>query len=452
MVKKSLIIEEFTTLINKLKNDVISLKSNKNIQTTDKGKENGKENINTINFKIRNFQKVIKSLEEYEKEDIINSSEVKDLDGIGKGTLARIDEIIEKGILNESHQNLSIEEKNRIKAIEDLMTITGIGQVHAIDLYDKGITLEILLKEFNNLENITTKENITTNDIINDILKETQIELDNENKIKTIPKAKAKRGRKKKEETKLEETKLEEEIKEKEKEEIKEKEKFDINTLTHHQKVGLKYYYQFMKKIPRDIITSIDTRIQDLIKSYLNDNSNLNDDLKGIICGSYRRGCSSSGDIDLLLTGHQNFDLIDFVKYITDKGLIIDSLTENGTTKFMGVCHGGYRIDIRFVLKNSYGSALMYFTGSKLFNTMVRTEALKLGYTLEEYGLYPLVIDKDNKDTKDTKNKNKKVVNSHQHQKGDKIDCPDEETIFNILKIDKKYIDPRNRNITENNI
>jgi hypothetical protein len=34
--------------------------------------------------------------------------------------------------------------------------------------------------------------------------------------------------------------------------------------------------------------------------------------------------------------------------------------------------------------------------------------------------------------------------------KGEKIPCPTEETIFDILKIDKKYLDPVNRNIEDN--
>ena len=149
----------------------------------------------------------------------------------------------------------------------------------------------------------------------------------------------------------------------------------------------------------------------------------------------------NSGDIDLLVSGDAEFDLIDFVKFLTDEGIVIDHLTDKGTTKFMGVCEGGFRLDIRFIPKESFGAALMYFTGSKVFNTLVRTEALKLGYTLEEYGLYPLVKNKTEEDSPEKekekekdkevpKKEKKKVVNSHQHMKGEKIACPTEETIF----------------------
>jgi len=234
-----------------------------------------------------------------------------------------------------------------------------------------------------------------------------------------------------------------------------------IKKLTHHQIIGIKYYHQFMKRIKRSTITKIDKKIQKLLASYetldKDDTSSKvkkgkkNKDLGmiAVICGSYRRGLPSSGDIDLLVSGKteqddKNFDLINFVKYLTVEGLITDHLTEKGTTKFMGVCEDGYRLDIRFIPHESFGTALMYFTGSKTFNTLVRTEALKLGYTLEEYGLYPLISDKDDGDIK------KKITHSHQHMKGEKIPCPTEETIFDILKIDKKYLDPVNRNLEDN--
>jgi DNA polymerase (family 10) len=45
------------------------------------------------------------------------------------------------------------------------------------------------------------------------------------------------------------------------------------------------------------------------------------------------------------------------------------------------------RIDIRFVPYNSYGAALLYFTGSKTFNTTIRQHALGKGYSLSEFGL-----------------------------------------------------------------
>src|SRR5438128_2693418 len=62
--------------------------------------------------------------------------------------------------------------------------------------------------------------------------------------------------------------------------------------------------------------------------------------------------------------------------------------------KFMGVvsCPAKnsphYRLDIEFVHPNSYGAALLYFTGSKEFNVMMRANAKKRGFLLNEHGLY----------------------------------------------------------------
>jgi DNA polymerase beta len=368
MVSKSLIIEEFKTLIIKLKNDIIMTSE--------------KKTINAINFKIRNYQKVIKSLEGFTIDDtmITDANVFKDLEGVGKGTLSRIDIIIKNGSLAEGHVEISNDDKETTKRIEDLQTITGIGPVRAGELNNEGITLEMLRSDYYAY----------------------------------------------KEEGEL------------------------IKKLTHHQIIGLKYYNQFIKRIPRQVISQIDNKIQKLLIRYLESKqiNAIDMDITAIICGSYRRGCESSGDIDLLISGNEKFELIDFVKFLTERGLITDHLTEKGTTKFMGVCEDGYRLDIRFIPKESFGAALMYFTGSKEFNTMVRTEALKQGYTLEEYGLYPLIIeeDKENKTTKNGKER-KKITNSHQHMKGQKISCPTEETIFDILSIDKKYLDPTKRNL-----
>ena len=418
MVLKQIIIDEFNALISKLNNDVSVLKAKK------EDKENAKKEITAINFKIRNFVKVVSSLNSYSENEITSSTQVKELPGIGKGTMARIDEILANGKLAESHQEIKNDDLNVAKIIDDLCSVSGIGPSKASELNGMGITLEKLLNEYEIYK--TNKDNKDTKDT-----KDTK-----DNSI--------------------------------------------INSLTHHQIIGLKYYHQFQKRIPRSTIQTIELNLKSLLNKYLKTKS-IKDENKVelVICGSYRRGNKDSGDIDILITNDTDieFDLIDFVKYLTDKNFITDHLTEKGTTKFMGVCDQGYRIDIRHIPKESYGAALMYFTGSKTFNTLVRTEALKLGYTLEEYGLYPLqnnkqnnekeiqkdiieqVIDENptnnlnNLNTKMTKAKwipRKKMANSHQHMKGEKIECQTEEIIFEFLKIDKKYLNPINRNIDDN--
>lgn len=151
-----------------------------------------------------------------------------------------------------------------------------------------------------------------------------------------------------------------------------------LNELTHHQLIGLKYYEDLKKKIPRHII--------DEIKKYLN-----NYDFTFIICGSYRRGNSESGDIDILIQ-EDNYTLKSIIDLLTKQKLLTDHLTNNGKTKYMGVCKipsfsQFMRIDIRLISKNSFPFATLYFTGSKNNNTFMRNKAIELGYKLNEYQL-----------------------------------------------------------------
>ncbi len=48
------------------------------------------------------------------------------------------------------------------------------------------------------------------------------------------------------------------------------------------------------------------------------------------------------------------------------------------------------QVDLRIVPEQSWGAALLYFTGSKAHNVRLRERAIRQGYTLNEYGLYPL--------------------------------------------------------------
>jgi DNA polymerase/3'-5' exonuclease PolX len=216
-----------------------------------------------------------------------------------------------------------------------------------------------------------------------------------------------------------------------------------LQYLTHHQLIGLKYYDEFQKRVSRKDIDHIGITIQSFIEKFEKKHKL---SIEGKICGSYRRGCADSGDIDLLIKGDDKFNLIDFVHFLTDEKFLVDHLTEKGTTKYMGVTNTKNRIDIRFVPKESWGAALMYFTGSKTFNMLVRAKALEMGYTLEEYGVYPLLDPKKNQEELQDR---KKQSHSHQHLKGTRIDCPTEEKVFKLLGIDDKYIEPQCRDLSE---
>jgi DNA polymerase beta len=169
--------------------------------------------------------------------------------------------------------------------------------------------------------------------------------------------------------------------------------------LTHHQKIGLKYVEEFEKKIPRKEIQQIEA----LINKEMN---KLDKNLLLTICGSYRREAKESGDIDVLVThpkikshkmNGKNFSLThlnDLIKSLENCGLITDRISM-GETKFMGVCQLSKdlphrRIDIRFLPIDHFYCAVLYFTGSQLFNQEMRRHAHENGFILNEYSLRKL--------------------------------------------------------------
>ncbi len=100
--------------------------------------------------------------------------------------------------------------------------------------------------------------------------------------------------------------------------------------------------------------------------------------------GSLRRGKETVGDLDLLVTGEgAPAALEQFVKH--PKAQEILGKGENKASIRFG--HEGLQVDLRALGSESFGAALQYFTGSKEHNVALRQRALKMGLTLNEYGL-----------------------------------------------------------------
>ena len=60
------------------------------------------------------------------------------------------------------------------------------------------------------------------------------------------------------------------------------------------------------------------------------------------------------------------------------------SLSYMGVCQFEGLSH--HRIDIKYYHINEYAYALLYFTGSDMFNRSMRLYASKLGIQLNDHG------------------------------------------------------------------
>ena len=100
--------------------------------------------------------------------------------------------------------------------------------------------------------------------------------------------------------------------------------------------------------------------------------------------GSLRRHREVIGDIDLLASSKQPAEVIEF--FTSQPGII--KVLAKGETKASVLLEGGIQADLRVVSDAEYSSALLYFTGSKEHNIVMRQRAIDLGLRLNEYGLF----------------------------------------------------------------
>jgi DNA polymerase (family 10) len=108
--------------------------------------------------------------------------------------------------------------------------------------------------------------------------------------------------------------------------------------------------------------------------------------------GSLRRWKETIGDLDLLLTltaGTKPKELEAVKEHILGYGEL-EQVLARGENKVSFRVAKGMQVDVRLLQPESYGAALIYFTGSKEHNVSLRGRALKMGYTLNEYTLATL--------------------------------------------------------------
>jgi DNA ligase (NAD+) len=188
------------------------------------------------------------------------------------------------------------------------------------------------------------------------------------------------------------------------------------------QKVGLKYYEDILARIPRSEIEEYKTILEsafDKVKKSTVD--------KFEIVGSFRRGAKASGDIDIIITGNSGDVFKAFVDNLVKDKIILEVLSR-GPSKCLVVAkipssEHARRVDFLYTNPEEFPFSILYFTGSKFFNTVMRGRALSMGYSLNEHGMHKM--------------ENKK--------KGAKVDTKftDEKSIFDFLKM--QYKNPEDR-------
>ena len=108
--------------------------------------------------------------------------------------------------------------------------------------------------------------------------------------------------------------------------------------------------------------------------------------------GSLRRWKETIGDLDLLLTyapGTKAEELEAIKDHILGYGEL-EQVLARGENKVSFRVAKGLQVDVRLLQPENYGAALIYFTGSKEHNVSLRSRAIKMGYTLNEYALATL--------------------------------------------------------------
>ena len=107
------------------------------------------------------------------------------------------------------------------------------------------------------------------------------------------------------------------------------------------------------------------------------------------VAGSYRRRQETVGDVDLLAIASDPGPVMDrFTSYPQ-----VRSVEKSGDTRGTVILRSDLQVDLRILPAESYGSALVYFTGSKEHNVELRKRALQRGLSVSEYGVFELAAE-----------------------------------------------------------
>ncbi len=102
------------------------------------------------------------------------------------------------------------------------------------------------------------------------------------------------------------------------------------------------------------------------------------------VAGSFRRGKETVGDLDILVQAGNREKVANALQDYRG----IDEVIGSGSEKLSVRLAGGLQVDFRFFDPSAFGSAMMYFTGSKAHNIKLRKKVQNRKWKLNEYGLF----------------------------------------------------------------
>ena len=102
------------------------------------------------------------------------------------------------------------------------------------------------------------------------------------------------------------------------------------------------------------------------------------------VAGSLRRRRETIGDVDIVVTAADDARVTQGLAEYAE----VQEVEAHGHTRASVRLRPGLEVDLRAMPEESYGAALVYFTGSKAHNVRLRTLAVKMNYKVNEYGVY----------------------------------------------------------------
>lgn len=104
------------------------------------------------------------------------------------------------------------------------------------------------------------------------------------------------------------------------------------------------------------------------------------------VAGSYRRGKETVHDLDFLAASRRPKEVLEDFVHMPG----VTQVLGHGETKASVVLESGVQCDLRVVTNDEFACALVYFTGSKEHNIVLRSRALDRGWSLNEYAFTPV--------------------------------------------------------------
>ena len=308
-----LIIDQFNKLIKQIRAEYFNALI-----------ENDAEEMLSHSYRLKQIKKSLSTILSLDYE-ITSEDDVKGIPGIGKGTLNRIKEILEKGSLSELQKKYDAKKQAKINSIQELLNIYGVGEGLA-----RRLLIEHGIRNVDEFKEAVDKGKIRVN-------RQIKLGLKYYKKLKTnIPRS-----------------------------EIKEIEKYLVKKAKEVDKdlhVLLCGSYRRGKLISSDI----DVMIYHPDVKYVRHLYRLED-----------YGFKPYLELFVELLTKDGF-LLD--------NLSMDKMKYMGFCKYKS--NPVRRIDILFMPSHSLPAALLYFTGPARLNEEMRTRAKKRDMTLNEYGLF----------------------------------------------------------------